>query len=305
MKAIVYNRFGGPEVLRLEEIDAPVPADDEVLIRVVAASVNPYDWHFMRGSPYFIRFMAGSAKKRKRLGVDGAGRIEAVGKKVARFKPGDEVFGPLNGAFAEYATASESAVVPKGSMTFEQAAAVNIAGITALQALRRGQIHSGQRVLINGAGGGVGTFAVQLAKSYGAHVTGVCSTANVETVRSIGADRVIDYMREDFTVSGPYELILDTVGNRPLSAFKRALHRKGRYIVIGGWNLLKALFASRRFVAFGAKKSSDDLITIRGLIEAGKVTPVIGRRYPLSETPQAIGYVEEGHARGKVVINVE
>ena len=323
MKAAVYTRYGPPDVLQIRDVEKPVPRDTEVLIRVRAASVNLLDWYFMRGMPYFLRIMAGLSKpKDKRLGVDVAGEVEAVGRNVMQFKPGDEVFGACRGAFAEYACTSESALVMKpGNVTFEQAASVPVAAFTALQGLRdKGQIQPGQKVLINGAAGGVGTFAVQIAKSFGAEVTGVCSTRNVGMVRSIGADQVIDYTQEDFTKSGQrYDLLFDCVGNHSLSACRRVLNPKGIYIAVGGpvgrWmigvlaRMIKALvlswFVSQTLAMVLAKPSQEDLTLMRGLMEAGKVTPVIDRRYRLSEVPEAIRYLEEGHARGKVVITLE
>jgi NADPH:quinone reductase-like Zn-dependent oxidoreductase len=323
MKAIVYYRYGSPDVLKCEEIEKPTPADDEVLIKVRSASVNPYDWHFMRGTPYFVRIPAGLLKpKDRRLGVDVAGWVEAVGRNVTEFKPGDEVFGGCRGAFAEYACASESALVMKpANVTFEQAASVPIAALTALQGLRdKGQIQPGQKVMINGAAGGVGTFAVQIAKSFGADVTGVCSTRNAEMVRSIGADRVIDYTQQDFTRSGQlYDLIFDCVGNHLFSACRRVLNPKGTYIAVGGpsgrWmigplaRLITALvlsrFASQKLVMVLAKPNKEDLTIMHDLMKARKVTPVIDKRYRLSEVPEAIRYLEEGHARGKVVITLE
>ncbi|MGB7593367.1 MAG: NAD(P)-dependent alcohol dehydrogenase [Terriglobia bacterium] len=321
MKAVVYYKYGSPDVLKCEEIEKPTAGDNEVLIRVRAASVNPFDWHFMRGTPYMVRIMAGLRKpKDKRLGVDVAGQVEAVGRNVTQFKPGDEVFGACRGALAEYACTSESALVMKpDNVTFEQAASVPIAAFTALQGLRdKGHIQPGQKVLINGAAGGVGTFAVQIAKSFGAEVTGVCSTRNVDMVRSIGADRVIDYTQEDFTKSGQrYDLFFDCVGNHSLSACRRVLNPKGIYIVVGGpggrWlgplaRMLKTLvlsrFVSQNLVMFLAKASKEDLTVMHELMKAGKVTPVIDKRYKLSEVPEAIRYLEEGHARGKVVITL-
>ncbi len=238
MKAIVYHRYGSPDVLKCEEIERPTPKDDEVLVKVRAASLNPLDWHFMRGEPYFIRLMTGLRRpKFTRLGVDVAGRVEAVGRSVTWFEPGDEVFGGCRGAFAEYACARESELITKPEgVTFEQAACVNVAALTALQSLRdKGRVRPGQKVLINGAAGGVGTFAVQIAKWLGAEVTGVCSTRNVEMVRSIGADHVIDYTGEDFTEGGRrYDLILDCVGSHRLSALRRVLSPEGTYIAVGG-----------------------------------------------------------------------
>jgi NADPH:quinone reductase-like Zn-dependent oxidoreductase len=321
MKAVVYYNYGSPDVLKCEEIEKPTAGDNEVLIRVRAASVNPYDWHFMRGTPYIVRMMAGLLKpKDKRLGVDVAGQVEAVGGNVTQLKPGDEVFGACRGAFAEYACASESALVVKpANVTFEQAASVPIAAFTALQGLRdKGHLQPGQKVLINGAAGGVGTFAVQIAKWFGAEVTGVCSTRNVDMVRSIGADRVIDYTQEDFTKSGQrYDLFFDCVGNHSLLACRRVLNPKGIYILVGGpggrWlgplaRMLKTLvlswFVSQKLVLFLAKPSKEDLIVMHEIMKAGKVTPVIDKRYKLSEVPEAIRYLEEGHARGKVVITL-
>lgn len=323
MKASVYYNYGSPEVLKCEEIEKPTAGDNEVLVKVRAASVNPYDWHFMRGMPYFVRIPAGLRKpKDKRLGVDVAGEVEAVGRNVTQFKPGDEVFGLCRGALAEYACTSESALAIKpDNVTFEQAASAPLAALTALQGLRdKGKIQPGQKVLINGAAGGVGTFAVQIAKSNGADVTAVCSTRNVDMVRSIGATRVIDYTQEDFTKSGqPYDLILDTVGNHSLLACRRVLNPEGIYIMVGGptgrWmigllaRLAAALVLSRvvsqQLVMVLAKPSKEDLNIMRELMESRKVTPVIDRSYTLSEVPEAIRYLEEGHARGKIVITVE
>jgi len=324
MKAAVYTRYGPPDVVQITDVEKPVPKDNEVLIRVRAASVNPLDWHFMRGTPYFVRILAGLLRpKDRRLGVDVAGQVEAVGGNVAQFKPGDTVFGSCRGAFAEYACTSESALVMKpDNVTFEQAAAVPVAAFTALQGLRdKGHIQPGHKLLINGAAGGVGTLAVQIAKSFGTEVTGVCSTRNVEMVRSIGADRVIDYTQEDFTKRGQrYDLFLDCVGNLSLSACRRVLNPKGVYIPAGGsagrWMigplvrtitaLVLSRFVSQKLVIFFlAKPSKADLNVMRGLMKYGKVTPVIDRRYSLSEVPEAIRYLEEGHARGKVVITLE
>jgi NADPH:quinone reductase-like Zn-dependent oxidoreductase len=318
MKAIVSHRYGSPEC---EEVEKPTAGDDEVLIRVHAASVNPLDWRLMGGRPYVGRLMAGLRKpKRTRPGVDVAGRVEAVGRNVTRFKPGDAVFGVCRGAFAEYVCASESGLVTKPHhVTFEQAASAPVAALTALQGLRdKGKIQGGQKVLINGAAGGVGTFAVQIAKWLGADVTGVCSTRNVDMVRSIGADRVIDYTREDFTKRGErYDLILECVGNLSVSACRRVLNRNGIYVGVGAphgrWisplpfviKLLLLSRLSRNVVLFIAKRNKGDLTIIGDLMESGKVTPVIDRRYGLREVPQAIRYLEEGHARGKVVITLE
>jgi NADPH:quinone reductase-like Zn-dependent oxidoreductase len=327
MRAIVYRSYGSPDVLRLEEIDKPVPNDDQLLVKVHAASVNPLDWHYMEGTPYVGRLFEFGvlAPKVTRLGVDYAGTVEAVGRNITRFKPGDEVFGGKTGAFAEYVCVREDRAVAlkPANMTFEQAAAVPIAGLTALQALRdRGKVQPGQKVLINGASGGVGTFAVQIARSYGADVTGVCSTRNLEMVRSLGANQVIDYTREDFTTGGQrYDLILDNVGNHPLLDCRRALSPRGKYVLIGGGGVndgrwvgpltrpIKALmlspFVSQEMGMMLAELNPQDLATLGDLMKEGKVTPVIDRRYKLSEVPAALRYLEEGHARGKVVITMD
>ncbi len=324
MKAIVYCDFGSPDVLKVENIEKPTPEDDQVLVRVRAASVNPLDWHYVRGKPYFARLMGMGLRRPKvtRLGVDFAGTVEAVGKNVKRFKPGDDVFGGRTGAFAEYVTVREERAVAlkPANVTFEQAASVSVAALTALQGLRdKGQIRPGQKVLINGASGGVGTFAVQIAKSFGAEVTGVCSTRNVDMVRSIGADHVIDYTKEDFTKSEQrYDLIIDNVGNRSLSECRGILTPKGRYVMVGGpssgWidplpralgALVMSRFVSQDMVMFIAQLNQRDLTILGDLMQAGKVKPVIDRQYKLSEVPKAIGYLEEGHARGKVIVTVE
>jgi NADPH:quinone reductase-like Zn-dependent oxidoreductase len=323
VKAIVYHEYGSPDdVLELKDIDKPAVKDDEVLVRVHAASANPYDWHFMTGLPYFMRLQAGLLKpKANALGADLAGQVEAVGKKVTQFQPGDEIFGIGAGAFAEYVCVSEDSVaLNPANLTFEQAAGVPLAAGTALQGLRdKGQIQAGHKVLINGASGGVGTFAVQIAKSFGAEVTGVCSTRNVDMVRSIGADHVIDYTREDFTRSGQrYQLMLDLVGNHSPSECRRVLNPKGLYIASFGqpehrWlgplaHLLRMLivsgFVSQKMTTFTAKENKEDLVVLGELLEAGKVTPVIDRTYPLSEVPEAIRYLEKGHTQGKIVITV-
>lgn len=319
MKAVLCRRYGSAE---LAEIAKPVPGEGEVLIRVRASSANPLDWHFMEGTPYPFRILLGLRRPRggrAHLGVDVAGEVEAAGRKVTELKAGDAVFGACDGAYAEYVCAPESAVVRKpDNLTFEQAAAVNIAGVTALQALRDfGRLQAGHRVLINGAAGGVGTFAVQLARAFGAEVTGVCSTGNVELVRSLGAARVIDYTRDDFTAGGQrYDVILDCIGNRSLAALKGVLQPAGRYVAVGGpdgrWigplaHMLKTFAASatdRNVVVAMARRSKADLTTLRDLLQSGTVTPVIDRLYPLDETVQALKYVEQGHARGKVVITV-
>jgi NADPH:quinone reductase-like Zn-dependent oxidoreductase len=326
MKAIVYYDYGSPDVLKCEEIEKPTPGDDEVLIKVRAAAVNPLDWRLMRGVPPIFRILLGLRKPKvrrpNRTGRDVAGQVEAVGRNVTQFKPSDEVFGACRGAFAEYACAPESALVLKPhNVTFDQAASVPVAAITALQGLRdKGQIQPGQRVLINGAAGGVGTFAVQIAKSFGAEVTGVCSTRNVDMVRSIGADRVIDYTQEDFTkMSQQYDLIFDLMANHSLSACRRVLNPKGIYIRAGAGTrssmiglvasliiaLVLSRLASQKFVTFVAKVRKEDLTIISELMKDGKVTPVIDMRYRLSEVPEAIRYLEQGHARGKVVITLE
>lgn len=319
MKAIVQHKYGGPEaVLELKDIDQPMLGSDDVLVRVQAASVNPADWHVMRGSPYFIR-LAGYGLRRPKNpvpGIDVAGVVDAVGKDVTRLRPGDEVFGWCRGAYAEYACAAEDHFVPKpANITFEQAAAIPIAATTALQGLRdKGQLRPGQTVLVIGASGGVGTFAVQIAKALGAEVTGVCSTRNVEMVRSIGADHVIDYTREDF-IGGEkrYDLIFQLAGTRSPSDCRRALTPKGTLVLCSGDGRLSGIdrivtamvsspFVSQRLVTWVSTINSGDLLTLTGLIEAGEVTPVIDRTYALSETPAAILYLEEGHTRGKVVI---
>ncbi len=326
MKAVVYNRYGSPDVLEVRDVKKPVPDDDEVLIKVRAASVNPLDWHFIEGTPYIMRAMGVGLRKPKvpRLGVDMAGQVEAVGKNVTQFKPGDEVFGGKTGAFAEYvcARADRAIVLKPANLTFEQAASVPIAAITALQGLRdKGHVKPGQKVLINGASGGVGTFAVQIAKSLGAEVTGVCSTRNLDLVRSLGADHLIDYTKEDFTKGNErYDVILDNVGNQPLSGFRRALKPNGICVMIGGGGpndggligpmarpiqaLLLSPFISQKMSMFFAELTKADLIVLGNLMQAGKVTPVIDRTYQLSQVPEAIRYLEKGHARGKVVIIV-
>ena len=318
MKAIVYTEYGPPEVLQLKEVERPVPRDDEVLVKIHAASANAADWHLMRAEPFLARLENGLLKpKNTKLGADVAGRVEGVGRNVTQFQAGDEVFGsmPLNelGTFAEYLCALEDALALKPArLTFEQAAAVPLAAFTALQGLRdKGQIQPGQKVLINGASGGVGTFAVQIAKSYGTEVTGVCSTRNLDLVRSIGADHVIDYTQEDFTRNGQhYDLIFDAVGNRSISDYQRALSPNGICSVAGFTSLsrlFQVMFLGGKKIGLmqTAKANKKDLVIIQELLEAGKVVPVIDRSYPLSEVPEAIRYLETGHARGKVVITVE
>ena len=322
MKAIVYREYGGPDVLRYEEVEKPAPKDDEVLIKVQVAAVNPLDWRLMSGKPAPLRFAMGLRKPRSgRPGVDVAGQVETVGKNVTQFKPGDAVFGSCNGAFAEYACAAESKIAMKpASLTFEDAASVNVAGLTALQGLRdKGKVHAGSRVLVNGAAGGVGTFAVQLGKHLGAQVTGVCSRRNVDMVWSLGADEVIDYTRDDFTRSDQrYDVILDCVGNPSFSEYRRVLKPEGRSVGVGAphdfsmisllGSIIKdvALSASgkQKSVMFIAKGSQADLNLIGELIASGKVKPVIDKIYPLSEAADAVAHVEAGHARGKVLIRV-
>jgi NADPH:quinone reductase-like Zn-dependent oxidoreductase len=326
MKAIVYCDYGLPN-LKLEDVEKPVPNDDQILVKVRAASVNPYDWHFIEGTPKIVRLMGVGLRKPKdtRVGVDFAGTVEAVGKNVTQFKPGDDVFGGRGGAFAEYVCRrAEGAVALKpASITFEQAASVNIAGITALQAIRdKGKVQPGQKVLINGASGGVGTFAVQIAKSFGADVTGVCSTRNVDLVRSLGADHVIDYTKEDFAKGTErYDVILDNVPNHSLSKCRHVLNPKGKYVMIGGGGpndsrwigpfgrvihaLLVSPFISQEMGMMMADANQKDLTVLADMMQSGKVKPVIDRTYKLSEVPAAIAYLEEGHARGKVVITIE
>src|SRR5205814_3575640 len=329
MKAIVYYDYGLAN-LKLEEVEKPVPNDDQILVRVRAASVNPYDWHFIEGTPKIVRAMGVGLRKPKdtRVGIDFAGTVEAVGKNPAtagQFKPGDEVFGGKGGAFADYVCprAGRAVALKPANITFEQAAAVNIAGITALQALRdQGKVQSGQKVLINGASGGVGTFAVQIAKSLDADVTGVCCTRNVDLVRSLGADHVIDYTKEDFTKSGQrYDVILDNVGTQPLLSFRRALSPKGKYVLIGGggpndnpwigpfgriiYTSLLSRFVTQQMAMMIADANQKDLTILADMMQSGKIKPVIDRTYKLDQVPDAIRYLEEGHARGKVIIAVE
>ena len=326
MKAITYCNYGLGNV-KLEDVEKPVPNDDQVLVKVRAASVNPYDWHFVEGTPKIMRMMGVGLRKPKdtRLGVDFAGTVEAVGKNVTQFKPGDDVFGGKGGAFAEYVCRrAEGAVALKpANITFEQAASVNIAGITALQGLRdKGKVQPGQKVLINGASGGVGTFAVQIAKTFGADVTGVCSTRNVDLVRSLGADHIIDYTKEDFAKGDQrYDVILDNVPNHSLSECRRILNPNGKYVMIGGggpndnrWigpfgrvihTMVLSPFVSQKMGMMMADANQKDLTVLADMMQSGKVKPVIDRTYKLSEVPQAIRYLEQGHARGKVIISVE
>lgn len=323
MNAIICTKYGSPDVLKFEEVQKPVPGDDEVLIKVHAAAANAGDWHLMRADPFMIRLMFGLQKpKHEILGTDVAGCVEAIGKNVTQFQPGDEVFGNMSssgfGAFAEYVCAPENSIALKPSnITFEDAAAVPSAAGTALQALRdKGQIQSGQKVLINGASGGVGTFAVQIAKAFGAEVTAVCSTGNMEMVRSIGADHVIDYTKEDFTQNGQqYDLIIAANGYHPISDYKRALSPNGIYIMTGGSTAQMfqamtigpwiSMTSSKTMSNMMANPNQKDLVFLQELLETGKVVPVIDRRYPLNEVPDAIRYLEEGHAKGKVVITIE
>ena len=322
MKAIVYHSYGSPDVLRCEDVDKPSPGDDEVLIRIRAAAANPLDYHLMGGA-YVIRPMTGLRRPRPtRPGADLAGEVEAVGRNVSRFRPGDRVFGGVRGAFAEYVCAPEGRLALKPvNLTFEQAAAVPVAGSTALQGLRdNGRLRPGQAVLINGAAGGVGTFAVQIAKSFGAEVAGVCSTSSVDLVRSLGADHVFDYTREDVTRSARrYDLIFDCVGNRPLTAWRRVMTPQGRLVAVGvrpggRWVgplpyllglLVSSWFASQHVSFILASVGTGDLVVLKELIEANRVTPVIDRCYPLSEAAEAIRYLRAGHARGKVVVSLE
>ena len=323
MGAIVYRCYGSTEVLNFEEVEKPVPTDDEVLVRVRAAAVNPLDWHFMRGTPYLLRLLSGLVTpKETGLGVDFSGTVEAVGNNVKRFKTGDAVFGAGSGVFAEYLTIGENGplVLKPTDVSFEQAASVPIAGVTALQALRDlGKLQPGQKVLINGASGGVGTFAVQIAKSFGAEVTGVCSTRNVEMVRSIGADHVFDYTQEDYTESGKrFDLIIDMVGNHTLSENRRVLKPEGIFVIVGGgkgnWlgplmTPIKALmmspFVSQEFVMILAELRQGDLAILGDLMQSGKVTPVIDSHYRLMDVAAAIAHSEDGHARGKIIIDLE
>jgi NADPH:quinone reductase-like Zn-dependent oxidoreductase len=323
MQAITYHHYGTPDVLTLEDIPRRVPADSEVLIAVRAASVNPYDWHFMRGTPKFVRlFMGIGGPKFPGLGADVAGVVESVGSKVTRFRAGEQVFGLAKGAFAEYACARESqlAVKPEG-VSFEQAASLPIAGVTALQALRdRAHVLPEQSVLINGAAGGVGTFAVQIAKILGAEVTGVCSTHNVDLVRSLGADHAIDYTREDFTRSlEHYDVIFDLAGNRSLKDLRRVLRARGVYVGCGGGGpdrgggevlrgmlapMLAGPFVSQKLTSVLARINADDLTKLGGWVASGRIAPALDRSYALREVPEAIRYVETCHARGKVTIAV-
>jgi NADPH:quinone reductase-like Zn-dependent oxidoreductase len=327
MKAIRFYAYGSPDVLQLQDIDEPVIGDDDVLIRVRAASVNPLDWHFMTGMPYIARLQAGLLRPRasaRRLGADMAGSVEAVGSNVTKFAPGDDVFGGLadRGTLAEYISLPQDGIVldKPASMTFEQAAAVPVAGFTALQALRdKGKIQAGHKVLVNGAAGGVGTFTVQIAKALGAEVTGVCSTAHIEMVGSIGADHVIDYTREDYTSTGQhYDLLVDIAGNRTLAECRRVLAPAGVLVGVGApdggrWigpaaravkMILLSPVVSQQLAVFLARQNRDDLVLLRAMLEAGTVTPVIDRTYALGAAAEAIRYLQQGHANGKVVITM-
>jgi NADPH:quinone reductase-like Zn-dependent oxidoreductase len=314
MKAILNREYGPPDALRLEDVPRPTIGDDQLLVRVWAASVNPFDWHLMRGKPLFVRLLVGLRRPKGGglLGVDVAGVVEAVGANVTEFTPGDKVFGSSTATFAEYTVGHEQNFVPSPeNLSLEEAAALPGAGATALQAVRdHGGVKAGQKVLVNGAAGGVGSFAVQIAKSLGAHVTGVCSTTNLEFVRSLGADEVVDYTVADFTHDLQYDVIIDNVGNRTLRTLRHALAPGGTVVAVGGGmsrklgTKLLARFVEQRLVTFIAKVSKADMVVLKELSEAGKIAPAIGRTYPLSETPDAIRYVETRHARGKVVITV-
>jgi NADPH:quinone reductase-like Zn-dependent oxidoreductase len=326
VQAVEYTQYGSPDVIRIKEREIPAPLDDEVLVQVLAASVNAYDWHFLTADVFLIRLMSGGLRKPKKttLGADIAGRVIAIGKNVTRFQPGDAVFGTAKGGtggFAEFACAPEKALVLKPTnISFEEAAAVPIAGLTALQALRdKGCIKPGASVLIHGASGGVGTFAIQIAKAFGARVTAVCSTANVEMARSLGADQVIDYSRQDFAASSePYDLILVANGNRSLLDYKRSLQPNGVCVLAGGavgslgqivgtmllaWWISKT--GSKKIHSLLARIKQEDLTAMKELLESGKVKPVIDRRYPLKDAADALRYLGQGHARGKVVITME
>lgn len=317
MRAIVSTRYGPPEVLQFKEVEKPSPNDNQVLVKVRAASVNAFDWHMLEGKPFLTRLMGGGLLKPKNMirGSDLAGRVEAVGSNVSGFHVGDEVFGFGFGSFAEYACAREDRVVLKPTnISFEEAAATPLAGVTALHGLRdKGKIQAGQKVLINGASGGVGTFAVQIAKSFGAEVTTVCSTGKIDIASSIGADHVVDYAKEDFTKSGQrYDLILATAGCNSILDYKRALGPRGIFGFVGGPRMFQAMLlgplisrtGDKKMGFFLAHQNKEDLVFLKGLLEAGKVKPVIDRRYPLSEVSKALTYLEEGHAKGKIVITV-
>ncbi len=321
MQAIVRHDYGGPEVLAVEEVDRPAAGDDRVVVRVRAAALNPLDWHFLTGTPYLVRARLGLRRpKEPILGADAAGVVEEVGSGVSDLRPGDEVFGEVAGAFAEYVAARPGNLARKpANATFEDAAALPVAGLTALQGLRDvGRLEAGQHVLVNGASGGVGTFAVQIAKALGAEVTGVCSTRNVELVRSIGADHVLDYARDDFAAAGHrYDVLLDNVGNRPLGDYRRVVKPGGTYVMVSGPKhrilgpmrrvaaaLVISPFVPQRMVTMLAKATREDLTTLAGLVEAGQVTPVIDHRYRLAGAADGIRRQADGHARGKSVVTV-
>ena len=324
MKAIVQERFGPPDILQLVDIDRPEVGADDVLVRVHAAALNPYDWHMLRGDPYIARLMGGvglTKPKDRVAGIDAAGRVEAIGTNVRGLRPGDEVLGFCPGAFAEYARAEADKVVPKPArLTFEQAAAVPMAASTALRGIRDvGEVRAGHRVLVNGAAGGVGTYAVQIAAALGAEVTGVCSTGNVDLVRSIGAAHVVDYIGEDFTDNrARYDVIIDNVGNQPLGRLRRALTSTGILVLNAGGSpgrvvgavgsILRAVavnaFVRQRLRLLPTRQDREELLTLTGLIEDRKLTPIVDRTYPLAETAEGLRHVERGHARGKVVISV-
>jgi NADPH:quinone reductase-like Zn-dependent oxidoreductase len=323
MKGLVARCYGAPDVLSVEQVAKPTPGDDQLLVKVHAASLNPVDWHTMRGSPYLMRMSSGlGAPKDPRVGVDFAGTVEAVGKNVTRFKTGDQVFGGADGAVAEYVLVRETrgVALKPDNVSFEQAASVPVAAITALQGLRdKGEIKAGQKVLINGASGGVGTFAVQIAKGYGAEVTGVCSTRNVELVRSLGADHVVDYTQQDFAETKErYDIILDNVGNRGISDMRGVLKPNGRLVIVGAakgdWiaplmGVIKAAivqpFVDQKLTFFIAGLKQDDMKALGEMMQAGTVTPVIDRRYAFADAAKAMEYLEGGRARGKVVVNIQ
>jgi NADPH:quinone reductase-like Zn-dependent oxidoreductase len=320
MKAIVCTRYGPPDILQFRDIAKPTPAENEVLIKLYAASVNPVDLHLMRGKPFFLRLMSGGlrAPKRKIPGHDIAGRVEAVGRNVTRFKPGDDVFGACRGAFAEYVCALEDKLAPKpANRSFEDAAALPVAALTALQGLRdKGRIQPGQKVLVDGASGGVGTFAIQIAKSFGAEVTAVCSTQKMDIARSLGANHVIDYTQEDFTKSAlRYDLILAANARHSISDYLSTLSQNGTYVMAGGGGIqalqvallgpLLSRIERKNVCFFIANINQKDLVFLADLLAAGKVVPVIDRRYPLSSTPEALRYLAEGHAQGKIVLTVK
>ena len=321
MQAIQYHRYGGPDVLELADIPTPVPALGELLVCVHAASVNPMDWHFLRGEPYLVRLFTGLGRPSfPRLGADFAGVVEAVGLEVTGFRPGDRVYGTARGSFAQYATARPASIAPMpAGLSFMQAAAVPVAALTALQAIRdHGRLQAGQRVLVNGASGGVGSFAVQIARALGASVTAVTSTRNMEWVGALGAERVIDYTSEDFTLTARnFDLLIDTIGNHPLTANLRALSPPGTYVAVGGksgnWidplvglarTQLTRLFVPQRLCGMLTNANAEDLAFLAGLLDDGRIRPVLDRTYPLAQVQQAVAYLEQGHARGKVAVEI-